>query len=218
LWRAIPAADVALSKAKPASRAVSGRWTVRLCALVAAILLAGWDAPVRLMPTPVSFRSGDVDPFEAAGSKLHGTEVPVLYVTNRGAVIERPDPVYTILPSERLRMGVAHVRIGDETLDWETLHRLSTSDDPGERPIVQLDWLEPMASIGPTEAASALPDAKAFFTLVDKALAASASHEVLVYVHGANNMVALSAAQAAQCQRRPAGAAAAQRRAATARA
>ena len=198
MWRAIPAADVARSKAKPASRAVSGRWPVRLCALVAGILLAGCDSPVRLMPTPVSFRSGDVDPFEAAGSTLHGTEVPVLYVTNRGAVIERPDPVYTILPSERLRMGVAHVRIGDETLDWETLHRLSTSDDPDERPIVKLDWLEPMASLGPADAAGTSPDAKAFFALVDKALAASASHELLVYVHGANNTVALSTAQAAQ--------------------
>ena len=150
------------------------------------------------MPTPVSFRSGDVDPFAMAGSKVQGTEVPVLYVTNRGAVIEKPEPIHTILPSDRLRMGVAHVRIGDETLDWETLHRLSTSDDPDERPIVQLDWLEQIASLGPTDNVAASPDARAFFALVDKTLAASMSHELLVYVHGSNNTVPRAAAQAAQ--------------------
>ncbi len=150
------------------------------------------------MPTPVSFRSGDVDPFEHAGATLHGTEVPVFYVTNRGAVIEKPEPVYTIVPSERLRMGVAHVRIGDDTLDWETLHRLSTSDDPDGRPLVKLERLEPMATLNPGDTVSGSPDLTAFFALVDKALAASQSHELLVYVHGANNTVALAAAQAAQ--------------------
>jgi esterase/lipase superfamily enzyme len=161
-------------------------------------LLAACASPVRLMPTPVSFRSGDVDPFAQAGSTALGTDVPVLYVTNRGAVIEKPEPIYTILPSERLRMGVAHVRIGDETLDWETLHRLSTSDDPDERPIVDLASLEPIAALGPKEVVKDSADAKAFFALVDKAIASSANSELLVYVHGANNTVARASAQAAQ--------------------
>jgi esterase/lipase superfamily enzyme len=190
--------DAAGPKAKPGSRAVTRKAAVWMSALIVAALLAGCESPVRLMPTPVSFRSGDVDPFEAAGEALHGTEVPVLYATNRGAVIEKPDPIYTILPSERLRMGVAHVRIGDETLDWEALHRLSTSNDPDQRPIVQLESLAPMVSLGPSDATGASPDARAFFALVDKALAASASHELLVYVHGANNTVARAAAQTAQ--------------------
>ena len=113
-----------------------------LAALCVATLLAGCQSPVRLMPTPVSFRSGAVDPFEMAGYQMQGTDLPVFYVTNRGAVIEKPEPIHTLLPSERLRMGVAHMRIGDDTLDWETLHRLSTSDDPDERPIVHLKRLK----------------------------------------------------------------------------
>ena len=103
-------------------------------------------------------------------------ELGLLYVTNRGAVIEKPDPIYTILPSERLRMGVAHVRIGDENLDWETLHRLSTSDDPDDRPIVRLDWLQPMVSLAPKDLVADSGDAKAFFALVDKAQAAQLRH------------------------------------------
>jgi esterase/lipase superfamily enzyme len=166
-----------------------------------AALLAGCETPVRLMPTPVSFRSGDIDPFEKAGTKAQGTDVPVLYAANRGAIIETPEPVHTVLPSERLRMGVAHVRIGDETMDWETLHRLSTSDDPDERPIVQLDQLdqlEPIASLGKDDKVTDAADARAFFALVDKALAASASQDLLVYVHGSNNTMPQAAAQAAQ--------------------
>ncbi len=162
-------------------------------------LLAACESPVRLMPTPVSFRNGDADPFAQAGSKLVGsTDVPVFYATNRGAVVEQPEPIHTVLPSERLRLGVAHVRIGDETLTWEALHRLSTSGDPDQRPIVTLQTLEPLASIGPNDEVADLPDAKAFFALVDKALAASASQDLLVYVHGSNNTMPRASAQAAQ--------------------
>lgn len=163
------------------------------------VLLAACESPVRLMPTPVSFRSSEADPFAQAGNALVGTtDVPVFYATNRGAVVEKPEPIHTVLPSERLRMGVAHVRIGDDTLSWEALHRLSTSDDPAERPIVQLEKLEPMASIGPNDAVADMADAKAFFALVNKALAASASQDLLVYVHGSNNTMPRASAQAAQ--------------------
>jgi esterase/lipase superfamily enzyme len=161
-------------------------------------LLAGCYSPVRLMPTPVSFRTGEIDPFNTTGSKAHTTDVPVLYVTNRGAIIETPEPIHTIFPSERLRMGVAHVRIGDDTLDWETLHRLSTSDDPDQRPIVKLDWLEPLASLGPTSSVANSPDAQAFFALVNKALAAADNNKLVIYVHGSNNTMPRAAAQAAQ--------------------
>jgi esterase/lipase superfamily enzyme len=178
---------------------LSNRTAAPLVALLLlCTLLSACESPVRLMPTPVSFRSSDADPFAVAGNKLLSTDVPVLYATNRGAVVEKPEPIHTILPSERLRMGVAHVRIGDETLSWEVLHRLSTSDDPDERPIVQLEMLEPLASIGPDDKVAELPDAKAFFELVNKAMAASASDDLLVYVHGSNNTVPRAVAQAAQ--------------------
>lgn len=182
----------------PQLRAQAQRFAFPLAALLVAALLAGCASPVRLMPTPVSFRTGDVDPFAHSGTTVLGTDVPILYATNRGAVIEKPEPLHTILPSERLRMGVAHVRIGDDTLDWDTLHRLSTSDDPDERPLVRLQQLEQLASLGPDESVASSPDAQAFFALVNKALAASDSRDLLVYVHGSNNTVSRGAAKASQ--------------------
>lgn len=182
-----------------ASAATTGmRRAATWALLLAAALLAGCQTPVRLMPTPVVFRNADVDPFERAGYKVTGTEVPVLYATNRGAVIEWPEPVLTFLPSSTLRMGVADVRIGDGTLDWETLHRLSTSDDPDERPIVRLDRLEQMTAFAVDGGADAAGDLRAFMALVDKAIAASPNTQLVVYVHGSNSTAPRAAAQAAQ--------------------
>ena len=166
--------------------------------LLAVALLAGCQTPVRLMPTPVVFQTGDVDPFEQAGYEAQGTQVPVLFATNRGAVIEWPELILTVFPGTTLRMGVADVRIGDGTLDWETLHRLSTSEDPGERPIVRLERLEQMAVLAPGTGAEDSPDVRAFLAVVDQAIAASRNSELLVYVHGSNNTVPRAAAQAAQ--------------------
>jgi esterase/lipase superfamily enzyme len=95
-------------------------------------------------------------------------------------------------------MGVAHMRIGDDTLDWATLHRLSTSEDPDERPIIHLKGLEQKAALGSGDTVMGSADAQAFFATVNKALAASEKRELVVYVHGANNTVARASAQAAQ--------------------
>jgi hypothetical protein len=103
-------------------------------------------------------------------------------------------------------MGVAHVRIGDDALDWETLHRLSTSKDPAERPIAQLEQMEQLAVLGPNARVKENPDAQAFFALVNKALAASPNSELLIYVHGSNNTVPRSAAQSASFAISPAAA------------
>lgn len=175
-----------------------GRSTLRVACLVVVVLLAACQTPVRLMPTPVGFSSGEVDPFAGGGHAVKGTDVPVLYATNRLALVETPTPIFTALAGAQVRVGIAHVRIGDDDLDWETLHRLSTSEDVEERPVVQLDWLEPKGPLVFGAEAAVHPGSKAFFELVDRAVAASPTRELLVYVHGANNTLARAAAQAAQ--------------------
>jgi len=166
--------------------------------LALAALLAGCASPVRLMPTPLPFVDGYVDPFATAGVELQGTEVPVFYATNRAALIEIPEPVHLFVPTDTLRLGVAHVRVGDETLDWPTLHRLSLSADTDERPILELEALEQLAKLGADERVADAPAAQAFFRRIDEALAASPNTELLVYVHGSNNTVPRAAAQASQ--------------------
>ena len=176
------------------------RRAVLLAGLAVAVLSAGCQTPVRLMPTPVAFSAGDVDPFGGPEAKLAKTDVPVLYATNRLPLIESPERLFTVLPSAQLRVGIAHVRIGDGALDWETLHSLSTSADIEQRPIVRLDWLQPKGTLpaGGSSATGAQPHP--FFAMVDRALALSPNREVVVYVHGVNSAVPRTAAQAAQFQ------------------
>ena len=174
------------------------RLLVLLSGLWITAVLAGCQSPVRLMPTPVPFVDGYVDPFATAGVELEGTEVPVFYATNRAVLVEKPEPVHLIVPSETLRLGVAQVRVGDETLDWPTLHRLSLSDDPGERPILELKRLDQLATLDAGERVEDSAAARAFFARVNEALASSPNTELLVYVHGSNNTVPRASAQASQ--------------------
>jgi esterase/lipase superfamily enzyme len=170
-----------------------------LVVITALVLLTGCQsAPVRLMPTPVPLVDGYVDPFTSADVAIEGTEVPVFYATNRAVLVEKPEPVHLSIPSPVLRFGVANVRIGDETLDWEALHRLSTSADESERPILTLESMEQLASLGTDENVAESEAVKAFFERINEALAASPNAELVVYVHGSNNTVPRASAQASQ--------------------
>jgi esterase/lipase superfamily enzyme len=178
----------------------SGGRHVVAAVLAASILVAGCQTPVRLMPTPVAFSGGEVDPFGGTEAKLARTDVPVLYATNRLALIDTPEPLFTALPGAQLRVGIAHVRIGDDALDWDTLHSLSTRDDIEQRPIVRLDWLEPKGVLPSLGSSGAGASAHQFFAMIDRALSLSPGREVVVYVHGANTAVPRAVAQAAQFQ------------------
>ncbi len=177
-----------------------GRRAVFILAGVVSILVTGCQTPVRLMPTPVAFSAGDVDPFGGAEAKVARTDVPVLYATNRQPVVEWPEPVFTMLPGAQLRVGIAHARIGDDPLDWETLHRLSTSNDIEQRPIVRFDWLDSKGSLSAPPASPVDDRDHVFFRLVDRALTLSPGREIVVYVHGANSPLPRAVAQAAQFQ------------------
>ena len=177
-----------------------GRRAAIVVGLLVSFLAAGCQTPVRLMPTPVAFSAGDIDPFGGAQAKVARTDVPVLYATNRLPLVETPEPLFTALPGAQLRVGIAHVRLGDDPFDWETLHRLSTSDDVEQRPIVRFDWLESKGTLPSAGSSRSHEQAHAFFGLIDHALSLSPNREIVVYVHGANSPVPRAVAQAAQFQ------------------
>ena len=168
-----------------------------LILLVCTLMLPGCSSPVRLMPTPLKFTTGYVDPF-ANGTNGESSFISLFYATNRAVLIESRQPVYTIFPSDTLRLGVAQVRIGDGQLDWDRITALSTSDVERGRPILTLERLEEQAAFDIQN--DAAPDAQtlAFFAEINRALAASPQKDLIVYVHGFNNAVWRGTAQAAQ--------------------
>ncbi|WP_313621762.1 alpha/beta hydrolase [Achromobacter sp.] len=161
-------------------------------------LLAACSSPVQLMPTPVKFTTGYVDPFEHKQALGASTSIPLLYATNRAVFIESRQPFYSIFPSDTLRMGAAQVQIGDGSLDWEQLRRLSTSVSERGRPVLSLERMEEFVALTPQSDAETSPEAQAYFALINDALAASRHRDLIVYVHGFNNAVWRGTAQAAQ--------------------
>jgi len=172
----------------------------RIGILLAAVwLLGACSSPVRLMPTPVLFTSGESVPFTAVPAAAQSTEIEILYATNRFPVGPLGSRHYTRVRSNQLRLGVATLQVGDESKTWESLQAMSTSADEGERPVLSLKTTREMAVID-DDAPSLGSDAEAFFAYVDALLERSPNRELLIYVHGANTDFDRAAAQAAQFQ------------------
>ncbi len=163
------------------------------------LLLGACSSPVRLMPTPTLFTSGEPTPFSSVPAAEQSTEIQVLYATNRFPVGPSSARHYTRVRSDQLRLGVATLQVGDESKTWESLQAMSTSVVEGERPLVSLKSIREMGVIDDdTQVLEA--DARAFFDHVDELLARSGDRELLIYVHGANTDFDRAAAHAAQFQ------------------
>jgi esterase/lipase superfamily enzyme len=162
-------------------------------------ILAACQPKVYLMPTPLVISSGEADPFAANPSLEQTTNIPVLYATNRLPVGSVDARSYAILPSEKLRLGIASLRIGKENKTWDKLYALSTTTKKDRRPLIQLKNLEELMVIGPDDNLAEMPpSAMKFFKIINSALESSLDKDLLIYVHGANNNFYRSTAQAAQ--------------------
>ncbi len=183
-----------------ARRSAGGaRW---LAMLAMACLLAACNAQpaMRLMPAPLAFTQGDQPLFPGDPATRNAPEIPVFYATNRGVVMETRPPVYTIFPGNDLRLGTAHLRVGDGSLTWKQLNQLSTSADEGRRPQITLDRISETAVLGAGRHTVTSPAARAYFAQINRALAQSRSKDLIIYVHGANKAMHRATAQAAQFQ------------------
>ena len=167
--------------------------------LAALWLLGACSSPVRLMPTPVLFTSGEPGRFADVPAAAQSTKIEVLYATNRFPVGPSGARHYTRVRSQQLRLGVATLQIGDESKTWESLEAMSTSAKEGDRPLLSLKSTREMAVLDEGER-SLSGDAREFFAYAGELLERSADRELLIYVHGANTDFDRAAAQAAQFQ------------------
>jgi len=172
---------------------------VAVVLLLFAVGLMGCQPKVYLMPTPVAFSTGEIDPFAVNESADEGTILPVLYATNRVPLGVKDVRVYSIFASDEVRMGVATLRIGDDSLDWAGLRALSQRANDEQRPLLVPENVDELAILDSGGSDATLSTrARAYFDGINKALAASADKDLMVYVHGANANVYRATAQAAQ--------------------
>lgn len=170
-----------------------------LACLFAALALTACQPPVRLMPPPALFLNGEHNLFGANADLDQSPQIQVFYATNRAAIGPSGAPVYTVFPGSELHLGTATLDIGGYGKSWDWLYEQSTNAPGERRPQILVNQMERKASVA-TDVAVDAPgeDALAFFRSIDQALAASADHDLTIYVHGANTSIGRATAQAAQ--------------------
>ncbi len=169
----------------------------RILLLAAIGLLGGCSSPVRLMPAPTLFTSGDPVTFAAGADVSWDPTIEILYATNRLAVGPPDARHYSRMPGNQLRLGVATLEVGDGTRTADELRTMSTSAAEGERPTITLRSTREMAVLEDGAQAPG-PDAAEFFAFVDALVRRGSNRDLLIYMHGANTSFERAAAQAAQ--------------------
>jgi esterase/lipase superfamily enzyme len=151
-----------------------------------------------MMSPPLALRLASNASSPAKPTHDSRDRVTLLYATTRqpsGPVAARR---YGEDVSDELRLGVAILSV-DERAGAPDLRALPTLSGMRKQPALRLENLDERATLDAGADLDVLSsEAAGFFAGLDDALSASADKDVFVYVHGANNGVYRTAAQAAQ--------------------
>ncbi len=173
----------------------------RAILLLLTALLFACHPHIYLMPTPVAFHSGEIDPYEETTKNVQTNTTRLFYVTNRPYEGPVNDRTYITGVTDTLRMGEARLRLGDETMTWEEVHAESTSGDRSEKIRIHLEQTRELGALKLDQEIDSLPEeTRDFVNSINKALAMTASKDITLYVHGAVSNFYQVAAQAAQFQ------------------
>jgi len=160
------------------------------------IFLAGCQSNVYLMPTPAGLQSGKHDPFEFTPEKDKGSHIAVAYATNR---LPSEAGYYAREFNDNLRVGLAHVQIGDGEQSWEEIRQLSIQGLDKKDAVLSISNVDQMGILSSDDSLDTLPpELQALMDKLNAVIDESVVKEITVYVHGANNTFYRSAAQAAQ--------------------
>ena len=141
-------------------------------AVVLCSLCACATEPNILMATPLMFRDERLDIFGQLPEAHSNTRAEVFYATRRAPVPQEEPGHYGDTPSESVRLGVAHVELGEPGWTYEELVASdNTSSVAHPRPGRVLDVNE-------------VASERDFVAAIDAHLAGSNNKAVAVYVHG----------------------------------
>jgi len=150
------------------------------------------------MSTPLAMAVGKANASTVTGASDSRDLITLFYATTRQPHGPAASRRYGEDFGEELRLGVATLRVDEGTAtarETRALPPLSVQ----ERPTLELENLDEQAVVGTGADLDFLsPEAASFFAEVDDALSASVDKDVFLYVHGGNNSVYRTAAQAAQ--------------------
>ena len=172
--------------------------------LLALVLFGGCQSQLMLMPTPEVLKDERFNLFEANPDPLTSNEIATLYVTTRVPDENRSD-FFRGKPDDRLHLGYAELRVGEENLNLFELIDQSTTGERKEKFGWDLLSAPVLSSIDrPATATSpgpALPESMAaYIEALNNYIDENPIKELTLYAHGANNTFYWSVAQGAQFQ------------------
>jgi esterase/lipase superfamily enzyme len=170
----------------------------RLFLLSSILLLTACQSTVYMMPTPELLRTGERDPFAANPGKALSPDVQVAYVTNRLPAFNSGRWPYVTLFDQKLRLGLATVRVGGETYTTDELYTSSTAAERESAVPLTLVATSEQATLAAGQGSPLTTEGRAFFDQINASLESSRDPDITVYLHGANNSFYRSTAQAAQ--------------------
>ncbi len=162
-------------------------WTTCCTLGLFAFLLGGCRVDVEpLMPSPVLYTDGAMEPFPRLAPHQHRPTVDILYATNRARNDDWRVIEYANDETGQISLGAAAVRIGGPGMTWNELVAASTSADRDTPIPIELAGIYERGGF-PVSAPLSEPDPDTldFLDAIDTRVAASSSGDAFIYVHGA---------------------------------
>jgi esterase/lipase superfamily enzyme len=181
----------------------NGRFSLIACLafpLLVALTGCASKPPVqeRMMPTPVLYSAGEIDPFAHLPREQLTTQMRVFYATNRVPEGTDMDPQYGNGIGSVLHIGDALVRFGDDGLTWAELDAASrqappdvSSTDTYRTPevpmyLVETRQMDAIDTAVTTDNSGAYSEGtRQFAAAINKQLAQVDDKQIMLYVHGA---------------------------------
>jgi esterase/lipase superfamily enzyme len=160
--------------------------------LTVALVLGGCH--MSMMPTPVVFWDGRIDPLDKLPEARRTNEVKIFYATDRPASGPEADRRYRNGRGPALRLGEATVQLGGDSLSWEELHAASKAPKRTRSVPLILKNATELGALTATVTDKGLSrdpglgDAggeSAFAEAINRRLEAVTHKEIVIYVHGA---------------------------------
>lgn len=155
---------------------------IRTALCLLAVVLGGCaGVQPHMIPVPAVYTHPTLDLMPHLPDAVRSTDVPVFYATTRAPAAPGEPGHYSDTPGDGVRLGVAHVHLGEPGWGWEQLIASDFTDTlhhprPGQ--VERVEELGFLAAQG-TDAAE-----RAFVERIDRRIAQSRNREVVFYVHG----------------------------------
>jgi esterase/lipase superfamily enzyme len=160
-------------------RVTLGRWFGPLLCV-----LTGCATTVEpyMAPTPVAFKLEHLDLTSQLPVALRSTQVPVFYATTRAPAEPGETGHYRNAHDEHLRLGVAHVALGEPGWSWAELVASDRSSTTAKARPGRVEGVDEIGIVGRDSPES---DAeRAFVERINTRLADVRNPQIAVYVHG----------------------------------